>query len=129
MPSVTTVGNLVLSDGTANRTFQPREAAIDRTVYLDRGTSIPASNRIMVLKMDPAKNTRPTHKVDVQFVYPKEAIVNGVPTVISTARKTVSYSLPEDFTDAERTAFFTLANNAEVNANVAGYVKTLDAIF
>jgi len=129
MPSVTTVGNIAKSDGTATKTFVPREAAIGRTVYLDRSSATPAGNRVLVLKMDPAKPTRTTHKVDVQFVSPKEATVNGVITVVSTARRTVSMSFPEDWTDAERTAFITLSQAIESDANVKGYVTTLDAIY
>jgi hypothetical protein len=123
--------NIVLNDGTDDRTFTPVAVSAEKSVYACRDSDTSAGSPIMILGYNGATPARVTHKVSIRLNIPKEYTDTntGLSLIKSTARASLDVVLPDDWTTAERTAFWNLFQAGIANAVVSGYVDDLTPVW
>lgn len=128
MPAASTI---VLNDGTNNRDFVPVAVSAEKSVFTSRHATTSAGCPVLVLGFDGAKPNRETNKCSIRYNQPKEYTDSdtGLTLVKSTARVDTTIILPDDWSTAERTAFWNTYQAAIANAVVSGYVDSLEPVW
>lgn len=128
MPAASTI---VLNDGTNDRNFVPVAVSAEKSVFTSRHATTSAGCPVLVLGFDGAKPARATNKVSVRLNSPKEYTDSdtGLTLVQSTARAHLEVVVPDDWTSAERVAFWNSFQAAIANAVVSGYVDSLEPVW
>lgn len=113
------IANVVIADAVpANKTLYPLSAGIAESVWQERAAVSMAGNRRLSAGVSLSHSKRPTDRVNVLFKCPKEALVDGLTTVVNTGVFEGHLVIPEDWTDTERNNFATEVANLMTNAVV-----------
>lgn len=127
MPST---ASLTIADSVpANHVYEPVQVTPAKALFLNKATSIPASNEQVVLGFNIATAARATDKVFTNLFMPFEKTVDGEILVRSTARFFGQWVTPADMSDQERADFVALVQNMIGHASVAGYVTDRDPFY
>lgn len=129
MPQIT--GAIILADGQAtpvNVTFYPEKITSEEAVFVDRSSASPLGFRRLTLKMNRASGSRPTDRVTMEFSYPEIANVNGVITLLHTARyQSGNFIIPTSMTWNARANLYAFVKNAMSMGIMQAYVRDLDS--
>lgn len=127
MPSAATV---TLTDAVpANHDFDPVSVDSKRTLLMNRESTTSAGNMQLILSFSPANASRPTNRVGIRLNVPYEHVVDDITRVSHTARFVGEFVLPEELTSAQRDDIAAMVQDALGEANVIGYVKSLDPMW
>lgn len=119
--------NIVLNDGTINRTFKPISTTGGLTTFLDLATnSSSAGAGEVTVSFSRANSQRPTFRSRVHLAVPREDVVDGVPVVSSIPRAHIDLIMPDGMTATDRTEFKELIQSLVANAVFDVLVADLD---
>jgi len=105
------IANVVIADAVpANKTLYPLFSGLASS-WQERAAVSMAGNRKLSLNVSLSHSKRPTDRVDVLYKAPKEALVDGKTTVVSTGVAEIHYVIPEDWSITERLNFATEVGN------------------
>jgi hypothetical protein len=118
------IANLVVADATpANKTLYPLSASIASSLYAERAANTVAGNRTADVGLSLASAKRLTDRVTAKYNVPKEVLTDGAYVVTGTARATIEYVIPVDWSETERNHFATEVANFAASAAVKNTVK------
>lgn len=121
--------NIVIADNVpTNHTFTPLSVTLGMTQYIAREGNTAMGNPTLSAGLSLATSKRATNRIQFRLNLPREAAVDGVYSLRSTARYVGEIILPDDFTSAERAMFAALVANFHDNALLKGYVADLAPI-
>lgn len=125
MPAAST---LSIYDGQATpvaHNFVPLTVTPSRTVFVNRESNTSAGNLKVIAEFSPQSPTRPTDRIKISFVMPKEHLVDGVYVVSDVARYSSDFVIPATFTQAEKDDFAAYVKNTLANADIQGLIADL----
>lgn len=128
MPTASTI---VIADSTpTNRTYSPVQISPSFSMLLDKSTAQTADGQAQViLGFSLGTSKRPTDRAVVRHNFPIEREVDGVWTVVGTARFIGEWIVPTLMTPTERNHFEALTDNLVGHAVVEGYVADRDPFY
>jgi hypothetical protein len=127
MPLASTV---VIADATpTNHTFSPVQVSTQKALLLDKSTSIPASNKTMVLKFNLANANRATDRIRQELHAPIEQTIDFIVSVRSTPRFLADWVMPADMDDAERENFVAMVVSFIGHAITEAYARSRDPMY
>lgn len=127
--------NIIINDGTATPvavTFYAQRVPNDpgKLMWVDRRKTVTALQPYFVLTQSPASTSRPTHRLNLELVYPIEGVVNGLPAPVSVLRwKDGAFVIPDGAPATDRAHAQAFVANIMDNALVKALNKDLDYIF
>jgi hypothetical protein len=121
-----TKANVVINDGTSDRTFSPVTQSGNVLTLADSSSATSAGRPLLTLGFDPRSQRRKTDHVSVKLAIPFEETVDSQVIVEHTVRGTISAVIPEALPDAQRTEFAELMGAAATNALIKAYFEDLD---
>lgn len=126
-----TAATIVVADSTpTNRTYSPVQISPALSMLLDKSTANIAEGQAqIILGFSLGSTKRPTDRVVVRHNFPVEREVDGVWTVVATARFIGEWIVPTVMTQTERNHFEALCDNLVSHATVEGYVADRDPFY
>jgi len=124
--------SLTIDDGAATpvaKTFAPMRVAPDESIFTERSSGVSAGFTRLRVATSPAKNGRPTNRIDYDLDYPVLATVNGVSTVAYTLRFKGYFVIPDVATAAERANLAAYVANGLDNTQIRSVIKDLDPLY
>jgi len=125
---MSSIANLVISDGTVNHTYYPIQSGASCKWVTHSGANASVQETVF-LNASLATPTRPTDKYKIGVFQPIPQTVDGVVTPRNVNKIIMDVNIGEQCSDAERLAFYNLGKNALANALLTGAVTGRDLIF
>jgi len=124
---------IVLNDGTATPvpiTFYPEQVRPEKSVYVDRRKTTRNLQPSFSITFSPASSGRATFRTGLEFEYPIEGVVNGLPAAVGVARyKDGVWIIPDIIPQADRKHMRAFVANALDHASVLAYIVDFDPLY
>lgn len=128
MPQVSAA--ISLNNGAATPvaiSFTPERVSSTEATFVDRSAGYSNGYKRITFTFNPANAKRPTTRVGVTFSFPEISVVNGVATVIHTARyQNGEFIIPDTMSAASRADLRAFVANGMDQALAISMVKDLD---
>lgn len=128
------LASITINDGASTpeaQVFAPLSSTVNQTVLVNRVGNTASGNRTLLLSYDPAKASRPTHRVNIRLNYPVEVLdsTTGQYKVTHVGRFSCDVIIPDQMTALERDHMAAFLKNAVSHAVINGYVSDLDPMY
>lgn len=128
MPQISAA--ITLNNGAATPvaiSFAPERISSAEATFVDRSAGYSNGHRRVTFTFSPANGKRSTTRVGVSFSFPEISVVNGVASVIHTARyQNGEFIIPDTMSATSRADLRAFVANAMDQALIIAMVKDLD---